>query len=140
MAGKPTGVQSNRGHTATDDFITRTHVLPLLTDPASRSRLIAEHRENPIGKPGKAGRAGVQHSDDLARVIDKLRRAPMAGKYVRVCVELHRDYRIGIASGVRGRPLKMLPNSYPSEDACEHAIFVKRVDDLLASYGEKKKR
>ena len=25
--------------------------------------------------------------------------------------------------------------SYPSEDACEHAIFVKRVNGLLALYG-----
>lgn len=139
MAFKPTGVQINRGYTATDDFITRTHVLPLLTDPASRARLVAEHRDNPIGKPGKAGKAGIQHSDDLARVIDKLRRAPMAGKYVRVCVELHHDYRIAIASGVRGKPVKMLAGSYPSEDACEHAIFVKRVDDLLAAYGHQKR-
>jgi hypothetical protein len=135
MAKKPTGVQLNTGYTATDDFITRTHVLPLLTDPASRERLIAEHRDNPIGKPGKAGQAGIQHSDDLARVIDKLRRAPMAGKYVRICVTPHVDYRIAVASGVRGKPVRMLEGKYPSEDACEHAIFVKRVQDLLAHYG-----
>jgi hypothetical protein len=135
MAKKPTGVQANTGHTATDDFITRTHILPLLTDPATRERLIAEHRDNPIGQPGKAGRAGIQHSDDLARVIDKLRRAPMAGKYVRICVTPHTDYRIGIASGVRGKPVRMLDGKYPSEDACEHAIFVRRVQDLLAQYG-----
>lgn len=135
MAKKPTGVQLNTGYTATDDFITRTHVLPLLTDPASRERLIAEHRDNPIGKPGQAGHAGIQHSDDLARVIDKLRRAPMAGKYVRICVTPHADYRIAVASGVRGKPVQMLDGKYPSEDACEHAIFVKRVQDLLAHYG-----
>jgi hypothetical protein len=76
-----------------------------------------------------------QHSEDLARVIDKLRRAPMAGKYVRVCVTLHEDYRIGICSGVRGKPVKMLEEKYPSEDSCEHAIFVKRVADLMAQYG-----
>lgn len=137
MAAKPTGVQTNQGYVATDDFITRTHVLPLLTDKATRERLIAEHHGNPIGKPGKAGKAGIQHSDDLQRVIDKLRRAPMAGKYVRICVVPHRDYRIGIASGVRGKPVKILSDVYPSEDACEHAIFVKRVHDLLASYGHK---
>ncbi|MBM4226229.1 MAG: inner-membrane translocator [Gammaproteobacteria bacterium] len=135
MARKLTGVQANRGHSATDDFITRTHILPLLVDPASRDRLIAEHRDNPIGKPGQAGRRGVQHSDDLARVIDKLRRAPMAGKYVRICVAPHTDYRIGIASGVRGKPVQILEHRYPSEDACEHAIFVRRVRDLLATYG-----
>ena len=137
MAAKPTGVQTNGGYAATDDFITRTHVLPLLLDDATRERLIAEHRDNPIGRPGKAGKAGVQHSDDLARVIDKFRRAPMAGKYVRICVTSHRDYRIGICSGVRGKPVRFLDERYPSEDACEHAIFVKRVHDLLAQYGYK---
>lgn len=135
MAARPTGVQTNRGHTATDDYITRTYVLPLLTDPASRARLIAEHRDNPIGVPGCDGRHGTGHSDDLARVIDKLRRAPMAGKYVRICVDAHRDYRIGICSGVRGKPVRIEPKSYPSEDACEHAIFVRRVSDLLAAHG-----
>ncbi len=137
MAAKPTGVQVNQAYTSTDDFITRTHVLPLLVDPAKRAQLIAEHHGNPIGRPGKAGKAGIQHSDDLARVIDKLRRAPMAGKYVRVCLRPHTDYRIGVCSGVRGKPVKMLKESYPSEDACEHEIFVRRVADLLAGYGYK---
>lgn len=136
MARK-TGVQENRGHSQTDDFITRTHVLPLLTDPAKRRELIEEHRDNPIGKPGKAGRAGIQHSDDLARVLDKLRRQPMPGKYVRVCMKPHRDYRIGIVSGVRGKPVKILAKAYPSEDSCEHAIFVRRINDLLKTYGQK---
>ena len=135
MAKKPTGVQTNQAYVSTDDFITRTHILPLLTDPATRARLLAEHRDNPIGKPGKAGKAGVQHSDELQRVVDKLRRAPMAGKYVRICVDPHKDYRIGVASGVRGKPVEILQARYPSEDACEHAIFVRRVADLLAQYG-----
>ena len=138
MAAKPTGVQTNQGYLSTDDFITRTHVLPLLTNKASRAELIAEHRKNPIGQPGKAGKAGVQHSEALAHVIDKLRRAPMAGKYVRVCVTPHTDYRIGICSGVRGKPVKILDERHPSEDACEHAIFVKRVGDFLVSYGYKR--
>ena len=135
MARK-TGIQENRGYTQTDDFITRTHILPLLTDKQKRKALIEEHRANPVGKPGKAGFAGVQHSDDLARVLDKFRRRAMAGKYVRVCVKPHKEYRIGIASGVRGNPVKILAKGYPSEDACEHAIFVKRMNDLLKEYGQ----
>jgi hypothetical protein len=137
MAAKPTGVKTNQGYTATDDFITRTYVLPLLTDKSMRTRLIAEHHDNPIGKPGKAGKAGIQHSAELQRVIDKLRRAPMAGKYVRICVVPHLDYRIGIVAGVRGKPVEIMSEVYPSEDACEHAIFVRRVNDLLASFGHK---
>ena len=134
---RKTGVQENRGYTQTDDFITRTHILPLLTDAKKRKELIAEHKANPIGMPGKAGKAGIQHSDDLARVIDKFRRHDMVGKYVRVCVVPHEDYRIGITSGVRGKPVKILAKSYPSEDDCEHAIFVKRLNDLLKEYGVK---
>ena len=119
-----TGIQENRGHSLTDDFITRTYVLQLLTDPESKARLIAEHKGKAIG-----------HSDDLARVLDKLRRAPMTGKYVRVCIRPHEGYNIGIVSGVRGQPVKIFEDeTYPSEEACEHAIFVRRVRDLLASY------
>ena len=45
MARK-TGVQENRGYTQTDDFITRTHILPLLTNKAKRQELINEHLHN----------------------------------------------------------------------------------------------
>ena len=130
-----TGIQENRGHSLTDDFITQTYVLPILTDPESKARIIEEHANNPIGLPGKAGKEAIGHSDDLARVLDKLRRAPMTGKYVRICVRPHEGYNIGICSGVRGEPVKILEESYPSEEACEHAIFLRRVEDLLTSYG-----
>jgi len=133
-----TGIQDNRGHSLTDDFITRTYVLPLLTDPDSKARIIAEHKENPIGVPGKGGNAAIGHSDDLSRVLDKLRRAPMTGKMVRVCVDPHKGYIIGICSGVRGQPVELLQDeTYPSEEACEHEIFIRRVENLLAEYGYK---
>jgi hypothetical protein len=134
---RSTGVQENRGHTSTDDFITRTYILPILADPARRKAIIVEHRGNPIGKPGLAGNAGIGHSDDLKRVLDKFRRAPMTGKYVIVQRTAHEDYCVGVASGVRGKPVKMLPKSFPSQDACEHGIFLRRVNDLMASYGVK---
>lgn len=135
MARK-TGVQENGAYTSTDDFITRTYVLPILLDKQRRQAIIKEHESNPVGKPGLAGNAGVGHSEDLQRVVDKFRRAPMKGKYVRVCIKPHTDYRIGIASGVRGEPVKILPKSFPSEDACEHGVFLKRIKDILAEYGE----
>mgnify|MGYP001319369024 CR=1 FL=1 len=132
--GRKTGVQENRGYTQTDDFITRTHILPLLIDKKKREELIKEHLENPIGIPGKNGKAAIQHSADLARVIDKFRRHPMEGKYVRICKVPHNDYRIGIVSGIRGKPVKILSKSFPNEDSCEHAIFRKRINDLLKEY------
>ena len=136
MATK-TGVQLNEAHTSTDKFITEKYVLPILLDKKRRAAIIEEHKSNPVGTPGLAGNPGIGHSDDLQRVVDKFRRAPMAGKYVRVCMEPHKDYRIAIVSGVRGEPVKILPKPFPSEDACEHGVFLKRLKDMLAEYGEK---
>lgn len=134
MLNKPTGVQTNQGHASTDDYITRTYVMPLLTNEESRRRLIAEHKANPIGRPPKNGMPPVDHSQDLQTVLDKLRRAPMTGKYITICKKLHEDYRIGICSGIRGEPVEILEGSLSSEEASEHAIFLKRIADLLAKY------
>lgn len=133
--GEPTGVQTNEGKMATDDFITRTYVLPLLRDEATRNRLIAEHRANPVGTPPRNGRPAIEHSEDLIRVLDKFRRQPMAGKLVTVCKKYFEDYRIAVCSGVRGEPLKFLEGSFSSEEAAEHAIFLKRIAALLKQYG-----
>jgi hypothetical protein len=134
MLDRPTGVQTNQAHTSTDDYITRTYVLPLLTDAESRNQLIAEHRANPVGTPPRNGRAPIEHSKELRTVLDKLRRQPMAGKYLSVCKRPFEDYRIGICSGVRGEPVEVLEARFSSEEACEHAIFLKRIADLLEKY------
>ncbi len=134
MMDKPTGVQTNQGHASTDDYITKTYVLPLLFDEVIRRRLIAEHRANPVGTPARNGRPAIEHSKDLQRVLDKFRRQPMAGKYVTVCMRMHADYRIGIVSGIRGEPVNILDETFSSEEACEHAIFLKRIADLMTAY------
>jgi hypothetical protein len=135
MLDKPKGVIANEAYDETDDYITRTYVMPLLFDDETRRRLIAEHKATPVGRAPKDGKTFVEHSQDLITVLDKMRRHPMAGKYVSVCVRMFEDYRIGIASGVRGQPVEILEGSYSSEDACEHAIFLKRIADLMAKYG-----
>ena len=56
------------------------------------------------------------------------------GSYVIICKKDFKDYRIGICSGVRGKPVKILEDSFSSEEACEHAIFLKRIFDLLEKY------
>ena len=130
MTKDKTGVQLNQGHTSTDDYITRKYVLPLLRDEKMRNKLIEEHRACPVGKAPALhkGQPGVEHSKELRTVLDKLRRQPMAvKKYVTVCKKDFADYRIGIVSGVRGQPVKILNDSFSSEEACEHAIFLKRV-------------
>ena len=138
MVKDKTGVQLNQGHTSTDDFITRKYVLPLLRDEKIRNRLIEEHRACPVGKAPALhkGQPGIEHSKELRTVLDKLRRQPMAGKYVTVCKKDFKDYRIGVCSGVRGQPVKILNDSFSSEEACEHAIFLKRVLELLEKYKE----
>ena len=138
MTKDKTGVQLNQGHTSTDDFITRKYVLPLLRDEKIRNRLIEEHRACPVGKAPALhkGQPGVEHSKELRTVLDKLRRQPMAGKYVTICKKDFKDYRIGVCSGVRGQPVEIMEESFSSEEACEHAIFLKRVLELLEKYKE----
>ena len=138
MTKDKTGVQLNQGHTSTDDFITRKYVLPLLRDEKTRNRLIEEHRACPVGKAPALhkGQPGIEHSKELRTVLDKLRRQPMVGKYITICKKDFKDYRIGVCSGVRGQPVKILEGSFSSEEACEHAIFLKRIVELLKNYGE----
>ena len=138
MVKEKTGVQLNQGHTSTDDFITRKYVLPLLKDEKTRNRLIEEHRACPVGKAAQPhkGQPMVEHSKELQIVLDKLRRQPMhIKKYVTICKKDFEDYRIGIVTGVRGQPVEILEESFSSEEACEHAIFLKRVVDLLERHG-----
>ena len=134
MIKEKTGTQLNQAHSSVDDFNTKKYVLPLLRDEKTRNRLIEEHRACPVGRAPHNGQPMVEHSKDLIRVLDKLRRHPMAGKYVTICKKPFQDYRIGICSGVRGVPVEILEDSFSSEEACEHAIFLKRVFDLLEKY------
>jgi len=134
MIKDKTGVQLNQGHTSTDDYITRKYVLPLLRDEKMRNRLIAEHKATPVGRAPHKGNPAVEHSKDLQTVLDKLRRQPMVGKYITICKKDFKDYRIGICSGVRGQPVEILEDSFSSEEACEHAIFLKRISELLEKH------
>ena len=134
MISEKTGVQLNQGHTSTDDFITRKYVLPLLQDEEIRNRLITEHKATPVGRAPHKGQPMVEHSKDLQTVLDKFRRQPMEGKYITIEKLQFKDYRIGICSGVRGKPVQILEDSFSSEEACEHAIFLKRIVDFLEKY------
>ncbi len=126
--------QKNWALMAAEDYLTRKYVPPLLTNQAVREKLIEEHRKNPIGIAGNRGKPGVGHSPELCRVLDKLRRAPMPGKYCRVCTKPHEEWCIGILPGERGEPITVLNEVFASEDECEHAVFVKRVEELLDAY------
>jgi len=129
-----TGTQLNQAYTSVDDFNTIKYVLPLLIDEETRNRLIAEHKACPVGRAAHKGQRMVEHSKDLQTVLDKFRRQPMEGKYITVCKRPFEDYRVGICSGVRGKPVEILDDSFSSEEACEHAIFLKRIVDILEKY------
>ena len=106
----------------------------MLQDEEIRNRLIAEHKATPVGRAAHKGQSMVEHSKDLQTVLDKFRRQPMEGKYITIEKVQFKDYRIGICSGVRGTPVKILEDSFSSEEACEHAIFLKRIVDFLEKY------
>ena len=130
----PSNVALNKGHKHTDDFITKKYILPMLRDPQKLKELIEEHRATPIGRAATKDHGVVQHSKDLIALLDKLRRGPLTGKLLIVCLKMHEDYRIGITTGVRGEPVEITDESYSSQEACEHAIFLKRVNKLLEQY------
>src|ERR1700722_7619786 len=134
MARKTT-MSSNGSHTETDEFITQTHVMPILWDDEVRERIIGEHRKNPIGTPGKAGKPAFQHSEELGHLLDKLRRHPSKGKECMVAIKPFEKYAIGILPGVRGAQIEILDGEYyATEDECEHAIFLRRIKKMLSLY------
>jgi branched-chain amino acid transport system permease protein len=96
----------------------RQALRPLITD-----ELIAEHERDPLG----------DHSDALKRVLNYFRRAtPKDGKYLVVCTEPFRRWHIARLSGVRGRaPVSVDERNFESEREAMHAVFLRRVGDLL---------
>ncbi len=84
--------------------------------------LLSEHQARPLG----------QHSDRLERVLNYFRRAPQAHKYVIVCTRSWEEWRIGVLSGERGVPPRLLEDErFDSETAAQHGVFLRRVRELL---------
>jgi len=130
--GGPLSAPAQQAFNELDEQIAEEEILPLIND-----ELIAEHRENPIGA----------HSDNLERVLNYFRRQPMEEKYVILETEKFEEFYIGQLSGVRGeRPEKLteplssidetegLPYPLTSVEEAEHAVFLKRVDDLRSKF------
>lgn len=97
----------------------RERIKALITD-----ELIAEHAAKPLG----------QHSDALERVLAYFRRQPQPGKYIIVATKPWEEYRIGVLSGVRGRPAELLDGeTFPTEEDAMHGVFLRRVRELRGS-------
>jgi len=100
-----------------------------LRDGLKRSvtpELIAEHRAKPLG----------QHSDALDRLLNYFRREEMPDKYaiLRVGPLTACSYRVIALSGRAGHPPRVVDDKlYPTLNEAYHAVFLLRVNDLLAS-------
>ena len=120
MAGE-TAAHHDRDKVYQERFDTqlRAHLRTLIT-PA----LIEEYRASPLG----------QHSDDLERVLNYFRRAPFEGKYVLYELEANRRYKIMTATAEEGGLPKDVDGTiYTDKNEALHAVFLKRVDELMAS-------
>jgi branched-chain amino acid transport system permease protein len=86
--------------------------------------LIEEHRRS----------MGARRSDALERVLAYFRRAAVADKYAILAVKPFAEYRIVALSGRRGVPPRAADDRvYTTPDEALHAVFLKRVQDLLES-------
>ena len=121
-------------YSAVDDYNVRMYLLPALRDPARRKALIEEHRSRPIYRGTRPGTPPELDSPELSRLLDKLRVVPVAAKHCIVETVPWTEYRIGILPGQRGKAVTLTDESYKTRDEAEHAIFLKRLDALLAHY------
>jgi branched-chain amino acid transport system permease protein len=84
--------------------------------------LVEEHRRAPLG----------EHSPELRRVLNYFRTGPIAEKYAIHEVQPFTEYRVIALSGMRGMPPRDVgDDSYATLDEAYHAVFLRRVQDLL---------
>lgn len=85
-------------------------------------KLISEHKRTPLG----------DHSDALKRVLNYLRRSATLTPYVVVCTKPFREWRLAKMSCKRGKaPTLIDAPSYNSESKAMHALFLKRVEEIM---------
>ncbi|WP_438345946.1 branched-chain amino acid ABC transporter permease [Methylorubrum populi] len=88
------------------------------------TEVIEEHRTRPLG----------QHSEALDRLLIYFRRQGQIDKYAILVAEEFKAYRIVALSGHRGTAPRVVEDrTYGSPDEAYHALFMRRVQDLLES-------
>ena len=101
------------------DASLRADLKRLITD-----ELIEEHRTT----------FGKRRSDALERVLTYFRAAAVADKYAVLAVKPFAEYRIVALSGRRGVPPRAVDDLvFKSPEEALHGVFLKRVQDLMAS-------
>ena len=83
--------------------------------------LIEEHRRQPLGR----------HSDALERVLNFFRRPPSYALYSRVAMREWQMIRMPIDPGAPPAPIDDIV--YRSAEEAYHAVFMRHVNDLMAS-------
>lgn len=122
VSGGPMTHPAAEAYADLDGKIAREEILPRIDED-----LIAEHEDQPIG----------QHSDDLERVLTYFRRQPVADKYALIETEKDDTWQIGKTTGERGEPPELVDNeTFDSQEAAEHALFLKRVEDLRNEFDQ----
>ncbi len=115
-------------------YIAERHIAPLLLDPASRARLLEEHRRLPLALPGRDGAPARTHSPGLARVLDWLRCGPLEGKYVLLRCPRCDGLRVARMGAPGASPVVVEERCHADPAAAEHAVFVRRVHDFLVRH------
>jgi branched-chain amino acid transport system permease protein len=101
------------------DKMQRDFLKRLVTDA-----IIDEHRSRPLG----------QHSEALERLLIYFRRQGQIDKYAIMVLQEFKAYRIVGLSGHRGTAPRVVEDRvYPTADEAYHALFMRRVQDLLES-------
>ena len=80
---------------------------------AADRRVIEEFRKNPVG----------HHSPQLQQVLNRFRGAGMADKYCLVTLKPHKKWQLAQTTGERGKPLKMLDQTFDSLEEAEWHVF-----------------
>ncbi len=97
----------------------RDHLKTLITP-----EVIEEHRVKPLG----------QHSDALERVLNYFRRAGGENKYVLYELKPGFEYKVIATTGIKGLlPWDVDDVVYTDKNEALHAVFLKRVQDLIES-------
>jgi hypothetical protein len=134
--GPLTGLLRGDATTAAAEYLARTRVAPVLTDAASRQRLIDEHARNPLPLPATPDSGPRLHSRDLACVLDHFHAASTDGKYVLFRSRAYGDWHVARISGVRGEaPVPIDVGPFDARGKAEHAVFLLRVDEFVRRWG-----
>ena len=97
----------------------RDHLKTLITP-----ELIEEHRQKPLG----------QHSENLERVLNFFRRSGGPDKYALYEIEANRKFKVVAITGQKGIPPREVDDRiYTDKNEALHAVFLKRVQELMES-------